>query len=70
MPVFDEVVLNMSLMNKNIHMDDVGGILSCQAGCILEHLDQYLQPRGFMMPIDLGAKGSCHIGGKLVFSCL
>ena len=33
------------------------GILTCQAGCVLEALDNYLKPRGYMMPLDLGAKG-------------
>lgn len=37
----------------------------CQAGAILEKLDEYLETKGFMMPLDLGAKGSCQIGGNL-----
>lgn len=41
------------------------GILVCQAGCVLEELSQYLQERDFIMPLDLGAKGSCHIGGNV-----
>lgn len=36
-----------------------------QAGCILENLDAYLADRGFAMPLDLGAKGSCQIGGNV-----
>lgn len=34
-------------------------------GCILEELDTYLRQRGYMMPLDLGAKGSCVIGGNV-----
>uniref|UniRef100_A0A8D0GBJ6 D-2-hydroxyglutarate dehydrogenase, mitochondrial n=1 Tax=Sphenodon punctatus TaxID=8508 RepID=A0A8D0GBJ6_SPHPU len=41
------------------------GILICQAGCILENLSQYLESMDFTMPLDLGAKGSCHIGGNV-----
>lgn len=41
------------------------GILTTDAGCILEVLSNYLQPKGYMMPLDLGAKGSCHIGGNV-----
>lgn len=41
------------------------GILTCQAGCILEDLSLYLEERDHMMPLDLGAKGSCHIGGNV-----
>ena len=28
-------------------------------------LSQYVEERGFIMPLDLGAKGSCHIGGNV-----
>lgn len=37
----------------------------CEAGCILENLDTHLANHGMMMPLDLGAKGSCHIGGNV-----
>ena len=43
----------------------ITGILVCQAGCILGNLDNYVNDHGFTMPLDLGAKGSCHIGGNL-----
>ena len=33
------------------------GILVCEAGCILESLDKLLEEKGFIMPLDLGAKG-------------
>ena len=29
----------------------------CDAGCILEVLDNYLAEQGYIMPLDLGAKG-------------
>ena len=64
-PVFDEVILSLELMDQVISMDNVSGILVCQAGCILEKLDQFLSEKGFMMPLDLGAKGSCMIGGNI-----
>ena len=32
---------------------------------MLEHLDAYLAERGFAMPLDLGAKGSCQLGGNV-----
>lgn len=41
------------------------GTLVCQAGCVLEELSRYVEERGFVVPLDLGAKGSCHIGGNL-----
>ncbi|CAG7885262.1 unnamed protein product [Brassica rapa] len=64
-PVFDEVIINVGLMNKVLSFDEVSGVLVCEAGCILENLATFLDPKGFVMPLDLGAKGSCHIGGNV-----
>ncbi|XP_070561383.1 D-2-hydroxyglutarate dehydrogenase, mitochondrial-like [Ptychodera flava] len=64
-PVFDEIIISTALMNNIISLDELSGVLTCQAGCVLENLDQYAEDRGFMMPLDLGAKGSCHIGGNV-----
>ncbi|XP_075385175.1 D-2-hydroxyglutarate dehydrogenase, mitochondrial isoform X2 [Tenrec ecaudatus] len=64
-PVFDEVVVSTALMNQVTSFHTVSGVLVCQAGCILENLSQYVEDRDFIMPLDLGAKGSCHIGGNV-----
>ncbi|KAI9911723.1 hypothetical protein PsorP6_008807 [Peronosclerospora sorghi] len=64
-PIHDEIVLSMRSMNKVISFDDVSGILVCEAGCILEYLDNYVAKHGYMMPLDLGAKGTCQIGGNV-----
>ncbi|NXU95119.1 D2HDH protein, partial [Xiphorhynchus elegans] len=64
-PVFDEIILSTALMNRIISFDKVSGILVCQAGCVLERLNEYVEEQGFIMPLDLGAKGSCHIGGNV-----
>ena len=52
------------LASQVLSFDPVSGALVCQAGCILEALDGYVEERGYTMPLDLGAKGSCHIGGE------
>ncbi|XP_008048023.1 D-2-hydroxyglutarate dehydrogenase, mitochondrial [Carlito syrichta] len=64
-PIFDEIILSTALMNQVISFYSVSGILVCQAGCILEELSRYVEERNFIMPLDLGAKGSCHIGGNV-----
>jgi len=64
-PVFDEIILNLSSMNSIRSFDPVSGTLTCDAGCILEVVDNYLAERGHIFPLDLGAKGSCHIGGNV-----
>ncbi|XP_031789445.1 D-2-hydroxyglutarate dehydrogenase, mitochondrial [Nasonia vitripennis] len=64
-PVFDEVVISMRLMNQIISTDELAGVLVCEAGCVLQSLEEHLTRVGMMMPIDLGAKGSCLIGGNV-----
>jgi len=64
-PVFDEIVINMSRMNEIRSFDEVSGTLAVDAGCILEVVDNYLGEKGHIFPLDLGAKGSCHIGGNV-----
>lgn len=64
-PVFDEVIINMSRMNQIHSFDDVSGSLVLDAGVVLEVADQYVAERGYIFPLDLGAKGSCHVGGNV-----
>lgn len=56
----------MTRMNKIISIDDTSGVIKAEAGCILEEVDKKCrETAGLMVPIDLGAKGSCQIGGIL-----
>ncbi|KAJ5979431.1 hypothetical protein N7501_002773 [Penicillium viridicatum] len=64
-PVFDEIVINTSRMNQIRSFDAACGVLVADAGVILETADQYLAEREHLFPLDLGAKGSCHIGGNV-----
>ncbi|KAG5985038.1 hypothetical protein E4U55_001974 [Claviceps digitariae] len=64
-PVFDEIVIHMGRMNQIHSFDDMSGSLVLDAGCILEVADQYVAERGYIFPLDLGAKGSCHVGGNI-----
>ncbi|KIO25753.1 hypothetical protein M407DRAFT_24911 [Tulasnella calospora MUT 4182] len=64
-PIGSEVILNLSNMNKIRTFDPISGILVCDAGCILESLSEFLDPHKHIMPLDLGAKGSCQIGGNV-----
>lgn len=64
-PVFDEIIVSLSKLDKIIEFDPISSIFTVEAGCILENADHYLRERGHLMPLDLGAKGSCQIGGNL-----
>lgn len=64
-PVHDEVILSMSRMNEIRSFDPVSGVLVVDAGAILHNVDEYLVERDHIFPLDLGAKGSCHVGGNV-----
>jgi (R)-2-hydroxyglutarate---pyruvate transhydrogenase len=64
-PVFDEIVINTSRMNQVRSFDEVSGVLTVDAGAVLEVVDGYLAEKGYVFPLDLAAKGSCHIGGNV-----
>ena len=64
-PVFDEIVISTSRMNNIRHFDEVSGILVADAGCILENVDGFLRQKDHIFPLDLGAKGSCQLGGNV-----
>lgn len=64
-PVFDEIIVSLASLNKVRSFDKVSGILKADAGLILETADQLLAEDGYIFPLDLGAKGSCHVGGNI-----
>ncbi|KAF9115181.1 hypothetical protein BGX27_008659 [Mortierella sp. AM989] len=64
-PVFDEIIISMANMSSIRSFDNISGALVCDAGCILEALEKHLDEYGYITPLDLGAKGSCQIGGNV-----
>jgi len=58
-PLHDEVVVSTRKMNAIIDLDEAQGILTVEAGCVLETLQNYCKDRNYMMPLGLEAKGSC-----------
>ena len=41
-PVFDEIILSLSNLNKVLSFDPISSVLVCEAGCILQTLDEIL----------------------------
>ncbi|KAL9021931.1 MAG: hypothetical protein Q9185_000882 [Variospora sp. 1 TL-2023] len=64
-PVFDEIIISTSRMDRIRSFDPVSGTLVLDAGCILEVVEQFLHTKGHTFPLDLGAKGSCQVGGNV-----
>jgi D-2-hydroxyglutarate dehydrogenase len=52
-------------MNRILDLNSVQGIVTLEAGVILQSLSDYLDKEGFIVPLDLGAKGSCQLGGNI-----
>jgi FAD/FMN-containing dehydrogenase len=63
-PISDEVLVDIKGLNS-IEGVDERGILKCEAGCILQDLQTYAASYQHLVPVDLGAKGSCCIGGNV-----
>lgn len=64
-PIFNEVVLSLQSLNSIRDFNPHSGVLTLDAGVVLENADTYLQERGHLFPLDLGAKGSCCVGGNV-----
>ena len=61
-----ELVLSLERLNQIYHVDAVTGLLYCQAGCILNDLQEHCaNHHNLLVPLDLGAKGTCQIGGNV-----
>jgi len=60
-----QIVLSVERLNSISHIDEESGVVVCGAGVVLQTLDEALKEKGLMAPLDLGAKGSCMIGGNV-----
>ena len=64
-PVHDEVIVNLRLMRAVVSVDRSAGVVVAEAGVTLEDLESAANARGLTIPLDLGAKGKCQIGGNV-----
>jgi FAD/FMN-containing dehydrogenase len=61
----DEVVINLSRMNRIRGIDASNNTLTAEAGCLLSQVQEAAQGNGRLFPLSLAAEGSCEIGGNL-----
>lgn len=59
------IILAMENICAPPDINAAGNFMTAQAGCILEDMQNAAAERGLFFPLDLGAKGSCQIGGNL-----
>ncbi len=60
----NEVALSLSRMNRIEDIDAVGATALVQAGVTLQALQDAAAGQGLYFPLDLGARGSCQLGGN------
>ena len=60
-----DVILSLEKMNQVLEVDCVGGSAVVEAGAILQTVQERIAEEGLYFPLDLGARGSCTIGGNV-----
>jgi len=61
----DEIVLSLERMQKIEPVDSVNRTLTVEAGAPLQRVQEAAAEGGLLFPLDLGARGSCSIGGNI-----
>jgi len=61
----DDVIVTLERMNAIESVDEMDGVAVIQAGAVLQDVQEQLADQGFLFPLDLGARGSCTIGGTV-----
>lgn len=64
-PQAGEIVLSMEALTGITEIDPDSMTISVLAGTPLERVQQAVRDAGFYLPLDLGARGSCTIGGNV-----
>jgi FAD/FMN-containing dehydrogenase len=63
-PIAGSVALSLERMTDIEEIDAASATMTVRAGALLQTVQQAADEAGFFMPLDLGARGSCAIGGN------
>lgn len=61
----DEVIINLSRLNRVLDVDTRNDTLTVQAGCTLAQTREAGAAVGRLFPLRIGSEGTCQIGGNL-----
>ncbi|APW36474.1 FAD-binding oxidoreductase [Rhodoferax koreense] len=64
-PAADGIALSLDRMNAIESLDTAAATLTVQAGATLQAVQEAAAAQGLLFGVDLGARGSCQIGGNL-----
>ncbi len=60
-----DVIISLERMNAIEAIDPIGGTATVQSGVVLQTFQEKLEEDDLLFPLDLGARGSCTIGGNI-----
>lgn len=60
-----DIVISTERMNKIESIDPIARTMTVQAGVKLQQVQEQAESHGLLFPLDLGARGSCSIGGNI-----
>lgn len=61
----DEIAISLEKMSAIREFDPVGKTLVVEAGCTLQQVQEFARGHDLLFPVDIGARGSCTIGGNI-----
>ena len=61
----NEIIINLSNLNKIRNIDLVGNSVTVEGGCILDTIKNKLEKYDLEFPLSMGSRGSCQIGGNI-----
>jgi len=64
-PGLDDIVISTEKMKGIVEIDRIGGTAVVEAGAVLQNVQEAVAKEGMYFPLDLGARGSCTIGGNI-----
>lgn len=65
LPNNGEVVLSLERLRGIEELDELAGTMTVHAGTPLQEAQEAAAARGFLLAIDLGARGSCQVAGNV-----
>ena len=64
-PIENSLALSLDRFSGAEEIDTAAGTMTLKAGTVLEVAQRAAEEAGFLLPIDLGSRGSCQIGGNI-----
>jgi FAD/FMN-containing dehydrogenase len=61
----DDIVISLERMSNIESVDSLNRTLIVEAGAPLQKVQEAVESEGLLFPLDLGARGSCTIGGNI-----